>query len=78
MKPHRLGPSIEVDAETIRYRRIFVAHLGVTALAREVSCTPQYISMLESGRQSRVSPAMFGRLKAALQAETDVLTAKSA
>jgi hypothetical protein len=66
MKQTRIGPSIEINGAAVRELRIFSRHLGVAALAREAQVTPQYICMIESGRRGRVSPQVFGRLKAAL------------
>lgn len=41
--------------------------LGVTDLARESGLTPSYISNLEAGRRTAVSPSVFVALCAALR-----------
>jgi DNA-binding XRE family transcriptional regulator len=78
METHRLPPTIPVDGCKVRELRIYGRHLGVELFAQEVKISRQYLHAIESGRRKHVSPTVFGRLKAALQAETDVLVAKSA
>lgn len=73
MKQTSIGPSIPVDGAALRYHRLYTAHLGVVGLARESRITPQYVCAIESGRRPRVSPAVFGRLKAALGVDTNAL-----
>jgi len=77
MKRTRLGPFVEIDGEAVRYHRIYTAGLTVAGLAAQCGVTPPYISMIEHGRQRRIGPALFKRLRTALQAEDmNVLLAK--
>lgn len=65
MNHARTPASVPINGAAVRHLRIMCGH-GVTGLAREVGCTPPYISRIESGRARRVSPAMFAKLRAVL------------
>lgn len=65
MNQTRTPANVAVNAATVRHLRI-VNGLGVTALAKELGCSPAYVSRIESGRARRVSPAMFLKLRRAL------------
>ena len=68
-----LGPGIRVDGMAVRRLRLLHRHLGVAALAEELGISRDYLYKIESGQRPSVSPAMFRRLKEALNVETDVL-----
>lgn len=61
-----LPPTIEVDGAAIRARR---KELGLTiaTLADRANMSLQYVSQLERGDRSRMSPPLFRLLVAALQ-----------
>jgi transcriptional regulator with XRE-family HTH domain len=65
MNQTRTPANVEINGATIRHLRVHNG-FGVTALARELGCSPAYVSRMESGRAKRVSPAMFAKLRAAL------------
>jgi DNA-binding XRE family transcriptional regulator len=78
METNRLPPTIPINGCKVRELRIYGRHLGVEPFAQEVRISRQYLHAIESGRRRHVSPTVFGRLKEALQADTDVLVAKPA
>jgi hypothetical protein len=78
METHRLPATIPINGCRVRELRIYRRHLGVEPFAEEVKISRQYLHAIESGRRKQVSPAVFARLKTALQADTEVLVAKSA
>lgn len=65
MNQSRTPSNVAINGATVRHLRIFNGH-GVTSFARELGCSPAYISRIESGRAKRVSPSMFSRLRVAL------------
>lgn len=77
MTQTRSSTNVAINGPVIRYLRTMNGHSGVD-LARDLDCSPAYVSRMESGRAPRVSPAMFAKLRIAL-AVTDprVLMAES-
>lgn len=71
-----LGASIPINGHEVRRARLLGRHLGAIALASEVQISRQYLWQIETGKRTHVSPDVFGRLKAALETETEVLLAK--
>jgi transcriptional regulator with XRE-family HTH domain len=65
MNQIRTPANVAINAATVRHLRIMNG-LGVTALAKELDCSPAYVSRMESGRAKRVSPAMFAKLRTTL------------
>lgn len=72
----QFGPGIPVNGAAVRRLRLLHRHLGVTELAREMGITSNYVHKIESGKRPTVSPAMFARLKTALQADTEALLSR--
>ena len=65
MNQPRTSASVPINGATVRHLRVMNGH-GVTGLARELGCTPAYVSRIESGRAKRVSPSMFAKLRTVL------------
>lgn len=63
------GGSVEINGRAVRYHRIYTAGLTMTALAEVCEVSQPYISMIESGRRTHVRPAVFKRLREALQVQ---------
>ena len=61
-----LPPTIEVDGNAIRARRIELGHT-ITEFADRADMSFQYLSQLERGDRKRVTPPRFQRLVSALR-----------
>lgn len=57
-----------VNGIEVRRRRIRTG-LSVSGLAREIGCSPSYVSQIELGRKSGMSPERFVRLTKVLGIE---------
>lgn len=75
MEQIRPGRSIPVNGAAVRHLRMFSRCINGVSLAGEAGITSQYLCQIESGKRTHVSPEVFGRLRAALGVETDVLVA---
>lgn len=64
--------SPEIDGDRIRELRK-QSGLTVTALARRIGITPQYLSQIERGHRPTVSPPMFAQIRATMGVETETL-----
>ncbi|MFJ8687359.1 helix-turn-helix domain-containing protein [Micromonospora wenchangensis] len=60
-----LHASPEIDGHRIRELRQ-QSGLSVTALARRIGITPQYLSQIERGHRPTVSPHTFTQIRAAM------------
>lgn len=62
-------PTVEIDGEAVRRYRIYTAGLTVAGLAEQCGVSERYIYMIESGHRRCVGPAVFRKLREALQIE---------
>ena len=65
MNQTRTSTNVPINGAVVRHLRIMNGHRGVD-LAAILDCSPAYVGQMESGRASRVSSAMFAKLRNAL------------
>jgi transcriptional regulator with XRE-family HTH domain len=65
---HRPPDVVAINPAALRHIRR-ITGLGVSALAEEIGVVPSYVSNLEAGRRTAVSPRVFRALCTALRIE---------
>lgn len=66
--------TVEVDGHAIRQARK-LRGLEIKELAQMVSVDRSYVSLIETGRRTRVSPSVFAGIVKALDVDRDTLLA---
>lgn len=67
-----MHPTYHVDGAAIRKRRM-AAGVAISELAERASISRRYVSHLENGTRSRMSPALYLRVRTALGATENEL-----